>query len=68
MSNLKRGGIPLASTCPLCGEAEEDIHHLLIHCPKIWELWVGGGGGLLFSVDAAWVCPPLVRDLFWARI
>ena len=38
MSNLKRRGIPLASRCPLCGEAEEDIHHLLIHCSKIWEL------------------------------
>ena len=38
MSNLKRRGIPLASRCPLCGEAEEDIHHLLIHCSMIWEL------------------------------
>ena len=38
MSNLKRRGISLASRCPLCGEAEEDIHHLLIHCSKIWEL------------------------------
>ena len=43
MSNPKRRGIPLASRYPLCGEAEED-HHLLVHCPKIWELWGRGWG------------------------
>ena len=38
MKNLKRRGVPFVSRCPLCGEAEEDLHHLLVHCPKIWEL------------------------------
>ena len=35
MNNLKRMVFPLASRCPFCGEAEEDLHHLVIHYPKI---------------------------------
>ena len=29
----------MANKCPLCGEAEEDLNHLFIHCPSIWGLW-----------------------------
>ena len=59
MNQLKRRGFPLASRCPLCGESEEDLHHLLIHCSKVWELW----SSLISCADIAWVCPYLAIDL-----
>ena len=59
MNQLKRRGFPLASRCPLCGKAEEDVHHQLIHCTKIWELW----GHLLSCVGTVWVCPLMAWDL-----
>ena len=58
MNQLKRRGFPLASRCPLCGE-EEDLHHLLIPCPKVSELW----GGLLSCADTVWACRFLARDV-----
>ena len=30
--NLKKRGFQLASRCPLCSEAEENLNHLLLHC------------------------------------
>ena len=39
MEHLKKRGFQMANKCPLCGEAEEDLNHLLIHCPSIWGLW-----------------------------
>ena len=59
MNQLKRRGFPLANRCPLCGETEGDLHHLLIHCSKVWEVW----SGLISCVDIACACPYLVRDL-----
>ena len=59
MNHLKRRGFPLASRCPLCGSTEEDLHHLLVHCSKAWELW----SGLLSCADIAWACFYLGRDL-----
>ena len=32
MEQLKKMGFQLASMCPLCGSAEEDLDHLLLHC------------------------------------
>ena len=60
MDQLKRTGFPLY------GGAEEDLNHLLIHCPMIWELW----GALLLVSGTAWVCPLLARDLIvsWKAI
>ena len=58
MNQLKRRGFPLASRCSLCGESEEDLHHLLIHCSKVWELW----SGLISCANIAWACPYLARD------
>ena len=59
MENLKKRGFQLASKCPLCGKAEEELNHLLFHCPLIRGLWEG-----LFSIpDIAWVCPFLIKDL-----
>ena len=28
-------GVSLASRCPFCGQTEEVLEHLFIHCPKI---------------------------------
>ena len=50
----------MASRCPLCGEADEELNHLLIHCPSVWRLWEG-----LISIPGySWVCPYSVQDLF----
>ena len=51
----------MASRCPFCGEVEEALEHLLIHCPKIWCMW-----SALFplSGDYRVVYPFLVKDLF----
>ena len=63
---LKKMGVSLASRCPFCGEAEEVIEHLFIHCPMNWRLWTA-----LFSAHGGgWVCPLLVKDLIlgWDRL
>ena len=57
-SQLKKRGYHLASRCPLCGREEEELEHILIHCPSIWGQWTD----LLFAFGASWVCP-LVKDL-----
>ena len=59
MDQLKKRGFSLASMCPFCGQKEEALEHLFIHCSKIWDLWT-----TLFSLsDGGWVCPYLVQDL-----
>ena len=39
--NLKKRGFQLAIKCSLCGKAEEELNHLLFHCPLIRDLWEG---------------------------
>ena len=39
MEQFKKRGFQMASMCPLCGNAEEDLDHLLLHCPLVWGLW-----------------------------
>ena len=41
MKHLKKRGFQLASRCPLCGKAEEELNHILIYCPTVWGLWEG---------------------------
>ena len=41
-----------------CGEEEENIELILIHCPKIRLLW-----SLLVALGIMWVTPLLVKDL-----
>ena len=55
----KKRGFEMASKCPLCGEAEEDLNHLLIHCPSVWGLWEG----LISFLGLDWVCPLSPKDL-----
>ena len=57
--NLKNRGFQLASRCPLCGKDEEELNHILIHCPSIWGLWEG----LISIPNIDWVCPLLAKDL-----
>ena len=56
----------LASKCPFCGRDEEDLEHILIHCPLIWGLWAT----LFSTIGVNWACPFLVEDLLrsWARL
>ena len=35
-TQLKKRGFQLASKCPFCGREEEEVEHILIHCPAIW--------------------------------
>ena len=59
MNQLKKRGVYLANRCPFCGEAEEALEHLLIHCQKIWCIW-----SALFTLSGGcWVCHFLVKDL-----
>ena len=44
MEHLKKRGFQLASRCPLCGKAEEELNHILIHLP----LYPGIVGGAHF--------------------
>ena len=58
--NLKKMGFLLVSKCPLCCKAEEELIHLLFHCPSIRGLWEG-----LFSIPGiAWVYPYSIKELF----
>ena len=59
--HLKKRGFQLASRCPLCGKAEENLNHLLIHCPSVWSLWEG----LIYVPGLRWVWPFTVKDLFF---
>ena len=35
-TQLKKRGFHLVSKCPFCGKEEEELEHILIHCPLIW--------------------------------
>ena len=35
IEHLKKRGFQLVSRCPLCGKAEEELNHILIHCPSV---------------------------------
>ena len=52
-SQLKKRGFHLASKCPSCGKKEEELKHILNHCPSIWGQWTD----LLFAFGASLVCP-----------
>ena len=53
MDQLKKRGFSLANRCLFCGQTEEVLEHLFIHCPKIWNLWT-----TLFSLSkSGWVVP-----------
>ena len=66
LDQLKRRGLSLAKRCYLCGEEEENIDHLLIHCLKIRTLW----SSLLIALDIAWVTPWMTKDVIisWNKI
>lgn len=59
MEQLKKRGILSASRYLLCGEAEEEINHLLTHCPSMWSIWES----IISIPGSAWVWPYLVKDL-----
>ena len=40
MEQLKKRGFLLASRCPLCGKVEWNLNQHLVHCPRIWDLWL----------------------------
>ena len=40
---------------------EENIEHLLLHCPMVWGIW----SFLLTYVGVAWVPPWLIKDWFF---
>ena len=55
MYQLEKRGFQLASRCPLCKEDEENIDHLLLHCPLVWGFWAA----LISLQGMEWVCPLL---------
>ena len=58
-TQLKKRGFQLASKCLFCGREEEELEHILIHCPAIWGQWTD----LLYAFEASWICPFLIKDL-----
>ena len=66
MEQLKKRGFQLASRYPFVGRVrtEENLEHILIHCPLIWELWV-----VIFSTfGAIGMRPFLVRDFLCTMV
>ena len=59
LDQLKRRGFSLANRCYLCGEEEENVDHLLIHCLKIRTSW----SSLLTALDIAWVKLLMTKDV-----
>lgn len=53
MEPLKKWGFLLASRFPLCGNAEEGINHLLVHCPSVWKAVAGPH----FNPKIPWCAP-----------
>lgn len=62
---LKRRDFSLDNRCSLCGLDEENIEHLLVHCPMVWGLWTS-----LSAAVAICVPPYLIRDLLigWKKV
>ena len=58
LNQLKRRWCALANKRSFCGEDEENIEHILLHCSMVRELLT-----LLFAlVGIDWVLPYLMRD------
>ena len=58
LDQLKKRGRALANRCFLCGEGEETIDHLLLHCSKAKILW-----DLLLAIFGfSWVFPLFVKE------
>ena len=49
----------MASRCPWCGKADEELNHLLIHCPSVWRLCED----LISILGLFEVCPYSLQDL-----
>ena len=39
LDKLQRRGWHLPNHCYLCGQDEESIHHILLHCPMVSPFW-----------------------------
>ena len=59
MEQLKKGVFQMASKCPLCGNAKEDLDRLLLHCLEMLGLWAA----LISLPSLQLVCLYLVKDL-----
>ena len=59
MEQLRKRGFQMASRCPLCGRAKENLDHLLLHCHSIWSLW----GGIISIPSLSWACPCSAKEL-----
>ena len=59
MEDLKKRGFQMPRKCPLCKNAEEDLDHLFIHCPAVWEMWAA----LLSILGFQRVCPYLIKEV-----
>ena len=58
MEQLKKRGRHLASRCPLCVKGEERLDHLMLHCPKVYNLCA-----LIFMIFGVnWVLPRSIKD------
>ena len=58
LDQLKKRGRALANRCFLCGEGEETVGHLLLHCSKVKILW-----DLLLAIfGVSWMFPLSLKE------
>ena len=62
LMHLKKRGFHMASKCPWCGKADEELNH----CPSVWSLWED----LISITGLPWACPFLLKHLFlsWSML
>ena len=65
LDQLKKRGWALANRCFFCGEEEENLEHIALHCPLVREVW----STLFALLEVNWVLPYSIRDLqhWWKR-
>lgn len=71
--NLRRKGVALDTTCPICNMGEEDSDHLFMYCQAIQVMWFASQLGIHTPVHMSlvdWItqwmsCPdPLAKQIF----
>ena len=62
LDKLQKRGWQLPNSCYLCGQAEETVNHLLLHCSVVSSLWE-----IIFSLmGASWVFPKTVNEAIYS--
>ena len=62
LDKLQKRGWQLPNRCYLCGQAEETVNHLLLHCSVVSSLWE-----IIFSLmGASWIFPKTIKEAIYS--